>query len=58
MIAILSLTYMMIIILIHIFWISSVIRHDGKCHYHDCKHCPYDGWYLMQENKEGKHDTD
>ena len=36
LIAILSLTYMMIIILIHAIWISSIIKHDGKCHYHDC----------------------
>ena len=35
MIAILSLTYMMIIILIHAIWISSIIKHDGKCHYSD-----------------------
>lgn len=40
MIAILSLTYMMIIILIHAIWISSIIKHDGKCHYHNCKRCP------------------
>ena len=52
MIAILSLTYMMIIILIHAIWISSIIKHDGKCHYHNCKRCPYVGSCPMQEDKE------
>ena len=52
MIAILSLTYMMIIILIHAIWISSIIKHDGKCHYHNCKCCPYGGGCPMQEDKE------
>ena len=56
LIAILSLTYMMIIILIHAIWIGSIIKHDGKCHYHDCKRCPYDGCCPMQEEKQ--HDTD
>ena len=51
LIAILSLTYMMIIILIHAIWISSIIKHDGKCHYHNCKRCPYDGGCPMQEDK-------
>ena len=54
MIAILSLTYMMIIILIHAIWISSIIKHDGKCHYHNCNRCPYDGGCPMQEDKEKK----
>ena len=54
LIAILSLTYMMIIILIHAIWISSIIKHDGKCHYHNCKRCPYDGCRPMQEDKEKK----
>ena len=49
LIAILSLTYMMVIILIHAVWIGSIIKHDGKCHYNDCGHCPYDGWCPMQE---------
>ena len=52
LIAILSLTYMMIIILIHAIWISSIIKHDGKCNYHNCKRCPYDGGCPMQEDKE------
>ena len=52
LIAILSLTYMMIIILIHAIWISSIIKHDGKCHYHNCYRCPYDGCCPMQEDKE------
>lgn len=53
---VLCLTYMMVIILIHAIWITSIIKHDGKCHYHDCGHCPYDGWCPMQEEKQ--HDTD
>ena len=56
LIAILSLTYMMIIILIHAIWISSIIKHNGKCQYKDCGHCPYDGCCPMQEDE--KHDTD
>ena len=58
LIAILSLTYMMIIILIHAIWISSIIKHDGKCHYHNCKRCPYDGCCPMQEDKEKKSEGD
>lgn len=58
LIAILSLTYMMIIILIHAVWISAIIKHDGKCHYNDCGNCPYDGWCPMQEDKEREHDAD
>ncbi len=54
LIAILSLTYMMIIILIHAIWISSIIKHDGKCHYHDCNRCPYDGLCPMQEDRENE----
>lgn len=54
LIAILSLTYMMIIILIHAIWIGSIIKHDRKCHYHNCKRCPYDGCCPMQEDKEKK----
>lgn len=58
LVTVLCLTYMMIIILIHAIWISSIIKHDGKCRYQDCGHCPYDGWCPMQEDKEGEHDTD
>ena len=29
-----------------------IIKHDGKCHYHNCKRCPYDGCCPMQEDKE------
>ena len=54
MIAILSLTYMMIIILIHAIWIGSIIKHDGKCHYYNCNHCPYEGMCPMQENKRAR----
>lgn len=56
LIAILSLTYMMVIIMIHAIWISSIIKNDGKCHYKNCGHCPYDGWCPMQE--DDKHDAD
>ena len=56
--AFLSLAYMTVIILIHAVWIGAVIKHDGKCHYNDCGHCPYDGWCPMQENKEREHDSD
>ena len=52
LIAILSLTYMMIIILIHAMWIGSSIKHDGKGHDHNCKRWPYDGGCPMQEDKE------
>lgn len=45
----LCLTYMMVIILIHAVWISAIIKHDGKCHYNNCGHCPYDGWCPLQE---------
>ena len=44
LVTVLCLTYMMVIILIHAIWITSIIKHDGKCHYHDCNRCPYDGW--------------
>ena len=59
LIAILSLTYMMIIILIHAIWISSIIKRDGKCHYGNCRKCPYDGYCPMQEDKlkEAAHGT-
>lgn len=56
LVTVLCLTYMMVIILIHAIWISSIIKHDGKCHYHDCTRCLYDGWCPMQEEKQ--HDTD
>lgn len=56
LVTVLCLTYMMVIILIHAIWITSIIKHDGKCHYHDCNRCPYDGWCPMQEEKQ--HDTD
>ena len=56
LIPILSLTYMMIIILIHAIWIGSIIKHGGKCLYKDCGHCPYDGTCPMQ--KGAAHDTD
>ena len=56
LIPILALTYMMIIIMVHVIWISSIVKHDGRCHYNDCGHCPYDGWCPMQEDRE--HDTD
>lgn len=54
LVTVLCLTYMMVIILIHAIWITSIIKHDGKCHYHDCNRCPYDGWCPMQEEKEKK----
>ena len=59
LVTVLCLTYMMIIILIHAIWITSIIKHDGKCHYNDCGHCPYDGWCQMQEDraKEAAHGT-
>ena len=59
LVTVLCLTYMMIIILIHAIWITSIIKHDGKCHYNDCGHCPYDGWCPMQEDraKEAAHGT-
>ena len=56
LVTVLCLTYMMVIILIHAIWITSIIKHDGKCHYHDCNRCPYDGWCPMQEEKQ--HDAD
>ena len=40
LVTVLCLTYMMIIILIHAIWITSIIKHDGKWHYNDCGHCP------------------
>ncbi len=52
LVTVLCLTYMMVIILIHAIWITSIIKHDGKCHYHNCKRCPYDGGCPMQEDKE------
>ena len=51
LITILCLTYMMVILMVHVIWIASIIKHDGKCHYGDCRHCPYDGGCPMQ-NKE------
>ena len=35
LVTVLCLTYMMVIILIHAIWITSIIKHDGKCHYHN-----------------------
>ncbi len=35
LVTVLCFTYMMVIILIHAIWISSIIKHDGKCHYHE-----------------------
>lgn len=49
---ILCLTYMMVIVLIQAAWIRGIIRHDGKCHYHSCGRCPYDGWCPMQKKRE------
>lgn len=46
---ILCLTYMMVIIMIHVFWISSIIKSNGKCRYKYCCHCPYDGNCPMQK---------
>ena len=50
-IEILCLTYMMIIVIIHAAWISAVIKHQNKCGYHDCRHCPYDGKCPMQSQR-------
>ena len=49
LVTVLCLTYMMIIILIHAIWISSIIKHDGKCHFGNCSRCPYDSYCPMQE---------
>ena len=56
LVTVLCLTYMMIIILIHAIWITSIIKHDGKCHYTDCKHCFYDGACPIQEERRKHHD--
>jgi len=37
-------------------WIHSILNHDGKCHYTDCKHCFYDGWCPIQEERRKRHD--
>lgn len=54
--AILSLIFFVVVIGCHVIWLVSVVNHDGKCHYSNCGHCPYDGWCPMQEEKN--HDTD
>lgn len=51
LLTVLCLTYMMIIILIHAIWISSVIKHDGKRRFGNCSRCPYDGYCPMQEDR-------
>lgn len=51
LISVLSLTYMMVIIIIHATWISAVIKRNEKCRYSDCKHCPYDGKCPMQSQR-------
>ena len=57
LIAVLSLTYMMIIVMIHTIWISSVVKQDGKCHCKNCEHCLYEGWCPMQDERK-KHNAD
>ena len=54
MLAILSLTYMLVIIVIQMAWIDGIIKHDGKCHYRDCVHCPYGGDCTMQRKERSK----
>lgn len=48
----LILVYIMAIIVFHIIWLIAIVNHDGKCHYDDCGHCPYDGYCPMQEERE------
>lgn len=59
LVTVLCLTYMMIIILIHAIWITSIIKHDGKWHFGNCSRCLYDGYCPMQEDraKEDAHGT-
>ena len=57
-IAILCLTYMMVIVIIHAAWISAVIKRQNKCGYHDCRHCPYDGKCPMQSRRYKSDKTD
>ena len=51
MLAILSLTYMLVIIIIQMAWIDGIIKSNGKCRYKDCNHCPYGGDWPMQEGR-------
>ncbi len=54
MLAILSLTYMLVIIIIQMAWIDAIIKSNGKCRYKDCNHCPYGGDCPMQRKERSK----
>ena len=52
--AILNLLLVVVAIIVHTVWIISLANHDGKCHYDDCRDCPYEGTRPMEE----EHETD
>lgn len=54
--AILNWILMLFMIVFQAVWIHSILNHDGKCHYTDCKHCFYDGWCPIQEERRKHHD--
>ena len=51
---ILNLLLVVVAIIVHAVWIISLANHDGKCHYDDCRDCPYAGTCPMEE----EHETD
>lgn len=52
--AILNLILVAVAILVLVVWIKALGDWDGKCHYDDCGHCPYEGDCPMEE----EHETD
>ena len=47
-----NLLLVVIAIVVHAFWIAAVADSDGKCHYDDCKGCPYEGTCPAEEEDE------
>jgi len=49
--AILNLLLAFVAIGIIVVWIKALGDWDGKCHYEDCSHCPFDGDCPMQKGR-------
>lgn len=49
---ILNLLLVVVAIIVHALWIISLANHDGKCHYDDCRDCPYAGTCPMGGRKK------
>ena len=50
--AILNWILMVFMVIFQAIWIHSILNHDGKCHYTDCKRCYYDGWCPIQDERK------